>query len=343
MKVQNKVVRVPLSKVVIDRTRNVREDQAYTVTALKADLALRGQQDPAVVEKIGDEFFPIKGFLRSTALMELMNEKKIDPQTMKFDEKTGEPVPNTGKPFESIDAIVYEGLTDRERIELLLDHGQRRGLNRVELQNAFERSFGAGYSEKEIAVILYGLLEQLYIPNKTIGTSAEEKLAYYRGVIQTAKEAWRSPTVLHTAWVEKLKGVHAWPTKAELFEMSKLFQKEAESNVTYNKSNPGPKFMERWNAYLKKQADAAADGEKRSKSDSMMNRSQLEDAGKACDSFCLKIHGKIITRELSQDKLALLDKEMVEVEKVMPEEIRQRILALMSETELKKPDESAKV
>lgn len=326
MKTTNKVVQVPLKNLVIDRTQNVREDEAYKVDALKTDIAFRGQQDAITVEKIGNQYFPIKGFLRSTALLELA---AANIGRGAITDEHGQLVPGTGEPFEFVNAFVYEGLSDRERMELLLDHGQRRGLNKVELQNAFERAFSAGYVEKDVVTILQGLLAELYPPNKTIENTAEARLAYYRGVVQTAKHIWRSPTVLHDACVAKLKGLQSWPTNTEMREMSMVHQTEVDTNIEYNKQNPGPKFRERWAAYLKKQADAAASGERRAKSDSMMNRSQVEDCTKSCDSIIVKSIFHVVLRRIAQDKLPVLDKLLVEqIEKNLPEDIRQQILAL---------------
>lgn len=340
----SKIQQILINAVTIDRTKNVREDDAYEVSALKEDLKLRGQQEPAALEKIGDAYVPIKGFRRATAILELAAEGAINPKTVKFD-SDGKPVANTGKPFESIEALVYEGLSDRERLELLLDHGQRRGLSKVELQNSFERGFQAMYTEKELATILFSLLEHHYPPNKSIENTAEAKLNYYRGVIQTAKHAYRAPDVLHDKWMLRLKGTQAWPTKAEMVEMSTIHQKESDGKPQFNKKNPGPKFMERWTAYLKKVEEATKEGNVRPKSDSMMNRQQVEEATKACDSLILKTFGLIIQRRIPQDKLAVLDKIMTDkVESIMSDEVRQLIIGLnVTEEPAPETNDSTKV
>src|SRR3954466_1691995 len=158
IKLDKKPVLVKISDVVIDRDRNVRESQGYDVAALLDDIALRGQQDPATLEKIGDKFYPIKGFRRATAILQAATSGLVYSDS----------APQAGKPIDHILAIVHEGLNERERTELLLDHGQRLGLSKSELANAFFRAFKAGYTEKEIVTLLHTLLQIHYPPSRKI-------------------------------------------------------------------------------------------------------------------------------------------------------------------------------
>lgn len=305
-----KAVRISLSKVINDRSRNVREnDEAtYHVDALRDDIALRGQQTPAVLEKNADgTYYPLAGFLRTTALLELAASGAIDPNTIKRDPATGEPIPGTGKPFDSIVADVYEDLSDRERVNLLVDHGQRRGLQKQELFYAMERLFFAMYSEKEVAVVLRGLLEIHYPPNKKIENTAEALLQYYRGVIQTAKRAWAGPALMRNAWVEKLKGHQNWPTKAEMEDGVKIYNAAVKEDKTgkINRDNPGEKFMEFWNRLLKAQEQAEADGPNAPKSVSMLSRGQIEDLQKIANSRILKAAFSMVLNDGKVDRSKL--------------------------------------
>lgn len=300
---------VPINAVNVDRSRNIRENEGYDVTSLKADLVFRGQQEPVSLERIGDILFPIKGFRRMTALQQLVEEAAIDPKM--------------GKPFKDVQVLIYEGLDDKERMNLLLDHGQRRGLNKSELFEAFCRGFDARYGEMEIVILLRDLLELHYPPTREIKNTTDDKgtdlLNYYKGVLQTAKQAWQAPTVLRQAWVEKLQGKHAWPNKAEMVDMVKVFNKEREADKTntVSRQNPGPKFLEAWKAFLAKQAEAAANGEKRAKSSAMMNRAQIEGLKDQTDSRLFKSLNDVLMRKLPDDRIAILDKLACQAEEAM--------------------------
>lgn len=332
MKVSMKPQRIDLSRIEVDQTRNVREDVAYSsqrLRALEEDLALRGQQDAVVLELIGDKYFPIKGFRRCAALQNLQTRGVTDPTTVKTNE-AGEPIPSSGTIFNAVNAIVYQNLSDRERIELLLDHGQREGLNKVELQMAAERSFSVAHTEKDTVVILYGLLAQLYPPTRKIEETDEAKLAYYRGIVQTAKLRWLAPTVLHEACMSQLRGDQKWPTLSTLRELVKIHTDACArpNGIAYNRQNPGPEFKEAWSKLMVKVAEAVATGEARPKDTSMMNRQQVDESIKGCDSLILKIDRKIVLNELPRDRFTLLNKMMVEIEKTLSEEVRQAIISL---------------
>jgi hypothetical protein len=325
----HKNVQVKLSEIVNDRSRNVRENDAatYNVQELKDDLALRGQITTALFErqKLADGkvvYYPLQGFLRTTAIMELAEAKVIDPNTVKRDEK-GDPIPGTGKVFSTINADVWEDLTERERISLLADHGQRRGLTRAELFYTFERFFAAGFSEKECVVYNKSLLLEHFPPNKTIEKTDDAIFQYYRGVIQTNKAAANAPILLRNAWVEKLKGLHSWPTKAELADGAKIFNKALDSDKTgtINRENPGPDFMEFWGRLTTAASTAAAEGNK-PKPVSMASRNQIEEMQKTCSSRCLKAMTSIILNDgkVERSKLATLDQFLAAKEKLFTED-----------------------
>lgn len=327
-KVSKNVVAVPVSKIIIDWKRdNVREEeQRDRVPSMKRDMAFRGQQDPAMLEALADGTYrPVKGFIRSTAISELAAEKVIDP--------------TTGKPFESVRAFVVTDLNERERVSLMLDHSQRTSLTKVGLFNSFERAFNAGYTEAEIVAMLYDLLAQHYPPTRPIKKREEDKgrdqLDYYRGVVQSMKQAWLAPILLHDAWVDKLAGKQKWPTKAEMVELSVIHQKEAAADKTMkiSRTNPGPKFMEGWSKLLKAQEEGAESGTSRPKAVSMMNRQKLEEVHKVLDSVTLKIAYAIVRRDVSEDKLMVLDKLLVDAESRMGPEWHAALAGLLASEE----------
>lgn len=317
---------IPLAEVVVDRTRNVREalDANYDIEPLLNDIIFRGQQDPVTLEKIGDVYYPIKGFRRATAMQEAAKRGLV----------FGESAPNAGKAVDHVLAIVYEGLSERERTELLLDHGQRRGLNAVELFNAFCRAFAAGYKEVEIVTLLFALLEIHFPPSRKIGENltgnelARARLDYYKGVLQVAKRAYEAPEVLREAYMKKLRGEQKWPTNAELTDLHGIHSKELASDPTLSRTNPGPKFLQKWAEYVKVKTETAGNGS-RPKSAAMRNRTQVEDSLKILESLICKGLQKIQLGEIPVDQLPVVDRIAKKLEEHLSDEDKNILISLL--------------
>lgn len=322
-----KIQNVLLSDIVISYDRNVREhaDASYDDPAMRDSLALVGQQTIAKLLKLQNGTYePIQGNRRVYNLKKLAEAKVLDPKTAKRDsdgnivrDDDGKPV--GAKPFDSIEAEVYEGLSERERLELLVDHGNVRSLNKAELFYAGEMFFSVGYSEKDVVIMTYGLLQMHYPPSRNITEMSKDggtdALEYYRGVVQTMKDAYRAPVAARDAWVVKLKTGRSWPIKNELTQGYKLFRDEMNADKTgkISRQNPGPKFTEFWNKVVAKHEAAVASGEKRGKSSAMMNNKQVIERVATCDSRALKAAFKIVLRQISEDKLPLLDAGLVKL------------------------------
>lgn len=316
-----KIMLVPLDEIELHMDRNVREqsDASYNDPAMRDSLALVGQQTIAKLLKLpSGRYEPIQGSRRTFNLKVLRDAKVLDPKTARRDVdgnviRDGEGKPVGAKVFESLEAEVYEGLSERERLELLIDHGSIRTLNKAELFYALEMLFSAGYSEKEVVIMSHGLLAMHYPPSRAVKDPStdggQDVLEYFRGVIQTNKDAWRSPVVARDAWVTKLKSGRSWPIKKELTQGYSIFKKEQDEDKTgrINRQNPGPKFLEYWNTLTDKHMKAVESGEKRGKSSAMMNHQQLSDRIGTTDSRILKACEKIILRQIPEDQLAVLD------------------------------------
>ena len=299
-----KLINVPVRSITNDKTRNVREllDSAYDREPLIQDLQLRGQQDPATLEKIGDVLYPLKGFRRVEAF------QVADERGLKYDATA----PQAGKPMDHILAYVYEDLSERERTELLLDHGQRRGLNKVELFNAIVRAFTAGYSEKDVVTLLWTLLEAHYPPDRKVGEGLEgDKLAQARlenrkGVLQIAKRVMESPTVLSDAYYKRLRGEQKWPTNSEIIDLAGIHATEMKENPLLSRNKPGPKFLGKFESVRKARTEST--GTTAPKSAAMRNRTQVEDSLKTLECPITKALQKIQLGEIPVDRLPVLDK-----------------------------------
>lgn len=313
----------------VQYAENPRKVEAYDSPNLRNDLAQNGQVTPLLVEKMPDgKFVVLRGNRRRFNMIALATQGVIDPKTVKIDEATGAPIPNTGKVFETADADVYEGLTDEERFLLNTDQGNTRTLDRAELFIVMENAFSKHYSEKEIVVILGDLLDQLYPPTRTIVDplidGGEDRLAYYRGVLQNMKRAWGSPKVLRDAFYRKLDNKQKWPNNKEVSELQKVFLKEADADKSgkISRTNPGPKFMEAWTKYLSQKQAEEAEGATRPKSQAMMNKDQIVELGNATTSRILKIALWTTTRKISPDVFAKLDGFVTDIEsKLTPEQV----------------------
>lgn len=320
-----KIQAVKLSEIDVHMSRNVREqsEESYNDPAMRDSLALVGQQTIAKLLKLPNgRYEPIQGNRRVFNLKILADAGVLDPKTAKRDADGNILRDDAGKPvgarvFETLESEVYEGLSERERMELVFDHGNIRSLNKAELFYALEMLFSAGNSEKEVVIMSYGLLAHHYPPSRqvkdTSSDGGQDALEYYRGVVQTAKDAWRSPIVVRDSWVTKLKTGRAWPIKKEMTQAFAIYKKECDEDKTgkLNRHNPGPKFREFWTGIVNKHEAAAAKGEKRAKSSASMNHQQIADKVGVCDSRILKAALKIVLRQISEDKLPVLDAGLV--------------------------------
>lgn len=279
----------------LDISRNVREqnESSYDLQPLMDDIALRGIITPPVIHRAKDgKFDPIQGFRRVSAAVALG--------------------------WKEIPADVYEGLDEHEIIGLMLDHGQRRGLSKAELQIAFEKALEANYTEKEVVTMLKGLLVEHYPPSEgqmKKMQSAEDYLNYYRGIVQRAKRAYGSPKPLHDAYMKKLRGEQSWPTDVELREAYDVFRKEADADNTITKDKPGKEYRAHWDKVLKDKQESA--GRPRPKPSSMKNRESVLKIKKDTDSVLVKFFCDYILNDIANETWP----KIVEIQKAIEEKL----------------------
>lgn len=319
----SKVVNFPIANIKLDFSRNfARENtvQSYEDPNLRQDLATRGQITPILLLEVGTTpsgdpiAEPMQGNRRSYNLAILANQGVEDPTTCKVDDK-GVPIAGTGKPFTFAKAILFKGLTERERVEIMADHGNVRGLTKAELQLFIEGLLNAQMTEKDACRLAGGLLLNHYPPKREIKAFDEDKgadfLANYKGVIDAAKRRWKAPKLLHDQAMEVLRGKQNWPTKAEIYEGLKIHEQEVSEDRTgkLDRETPGPKFMEWYNKLLAAKVVNVEAGEK-PKSISMFNRAQAEELAKLCDSRLGKYFIYVILRDdrVFADKLPVVAK-----------------------------------
>lgn len=134
-------------QLVVDFDLNIRDRSNYDLGTMKDQIRTAGQViKPILVEKQGDRYVVLSGNRRTLASQELLTEESL-PANLKAS-------------LEKLDVLVYEGLSETERLALVIDHGSEKGISRTELVQAVWRLAKAFWSEIDIIKLLYFSLAQ---------------------------------------------------------------------------------------------------------------------------------------------------------------------------------------
>lgn len=291
-----KTQQIALSEIPpLDYGQNVRNPADYTdLDGLRADLILRGQLEPvALHRKAGKIDGTLKGFRRLTILKDLA-EKKVFCEA-------------TAKPFTHVEAFIYDDLSELEKIRLIIDEGQRKGLDRIGLYIAVIKSFEAQMSEKEVVVSTAGLFNTLY-PLKRAVKGPEGLLAYHKGNLQIMKSVYQSPLVLRDLWFAKMRGEQTWPLIGDVRQLVKVYEKERDADPLHkiDRANPGPEFLKALSEFKETWEKAEETGNK-PKPLSMQNRDQVEKKSLNSKSRILRVASLIILNKIDNAKWIDLD------------------------------------
>lgn len=129
-----------LADLVVRRDVNFRDD--YDVPSMKEEIVQAGR----ILEPlhIAEDGTVLKGNRRTMSAQELVADPKCPQDLLKA--------------LSVIDVFVYSDMTDKEKTELILDHGSQKPLTRVEIVKATWRLQKQMYSERDIIVLLYNQL-----------------------------------------------------------------------------------------------------------------------------------------------------------------------------------------
>lgn len=299
--------RVPITSIVIDPKENIREPDISTwdVPALAEDIAMRGQTTPAVLHPVKGKLHPLAGFRRCSAVRSNAEKGIIDP--------------STGQPFDSVLAVVIpEELSIKEQYSLMIDSGNTRLLNKVEVFYAVEKAKDVWDTDGQIAIALRGLLDQQFpVKDPDVLIDDAKYADYRRGVIQNLVTAARSPIPLRDAYVLKLKKVkgHNWPTDKEVRGLYQAFKKEMEADKTnkISRLRPGKEWKKLWAEFVeKKEKDVEAGRTPRALN--MMSGDDVSTAKSNASSRTVKMLMDCIKRNLSGEVLATLDSALADLE-----------------------------
>jgi hypothetical protein len=134
---KSKLGTVKFHDVVVELERNPRDVDNYDITGLAADIESNGVQTPIVVSLRQDStLHALRGHRRLLALAEIEGRN-----------------PERFKALDRVPAIIYEGLTFSEEVDLIHDHSNQRELTRKsEMYRTVASLLRNGFSEKAIAL-----------------------------------------------------------------------------------------------------------------------------------------------------------------------------------------------
>lgn len=277
--------------------------------------------DKGAVDNGERKYIPLKGFTRRESLESLV---KTYPDGYKSED-------GTTRKFDHVVVRVVDTTDPVTRLLLKLDHGDHRGLSRLELFNAFEQMYLLQSTEKDMVTKLRGSIEVNYPPDKKLpdvpnplkadGTAKlsteflKEVNAYetallkhYKGVIQQYKLIAQAPNILREVCLQKLEGTKKWPTNEELRDGMKIFEDESTKDGMVSKDNPGPLFKKWFDDTAAVKAAGEADGTLRGKTTAMMNAQQVRDLLKQITDPRLRRMIQVILRQVPVTNAPMIDK-----------------------------------
>jgi len=139
--------KIATSDLVVDLGLNPRRD-SYDLPSMKEQILAIGRvTDSIVVEPHPDQkgkYRVLKGNRRTLAAQELIDDPNL--------------AQGVHEAISKLEADVHEGLSDRERLSLVYDHGQQNQLTRAEIVVAVWKLSRNTWTEREIAVAMYQAL-----------------------------------------------------------------------------------------------------------------------------------------------------------------------------------------
>lgn len=304
----------------LDLSKNVRDPSGatYDVGGLKADIFATGglTARPLVHFKGGKFDRVIRGYRRVTAVGQLKAEYPHDRR------------------WDKIEAEVQHDLTEAEIIDLMIDHGNTKSLEKHEVVRAIWMELDADptVTDARLAAKVQGLLE-VHFPWPVGKDKTEAAVAdHYHGTIQNIRNGFRLPKVAQDAYLRKVRGEISYPTKKEVATLVKIFEdaRKADPKCEVTKENPGATFTKKWEELVA--SYEAAGAEPRQKAVSMMSRTEVSAIGDNTPSLLLRGIIKTVTRDVpeSDAKLVFLGKWMAgNLESKLSDQDKKDFVAIM--------------
>lgn len=315
------IKRMPLTAFLpIDFSKNVRDPSGstYDLVGLKNDIRQIGglTHRPLVHFREGKLDHILQGFRRISAIAELNQEEPHDDR------------------WKTVEVEILENLDQPAIMELMVDHGNTKSLEKHEVVRALWMTLDANpaITRESLVTRMHGLLEIHWPSNKT---DPAEIARHYTGTIQNVMSGWRLPDVAKATFMELVKTRAAVAyRKKDFAALVSIFEKEQREDPTgkINKQNPGPVFLEKWKEFVESEEDKANGGNK-PKAIAAMSKQELSTFHDNTGSRLGKTFAKLAIRAVSDadKKLLILGSLFVrDVESKLPEEFWQNLEYVMT-------------
>lgn len=318
-----KLLQLVIDDITLDREHNIRDPKAdLELTALKADILHSGRVKNRVVAHFKGGKFDrmMQGNRRTFAVKELHAEFPKDPR------------------WNTIEAEVYNDLTEAEFIDLMIDSGVTKNLTRAEVIRACWMYLDANpvATRDELSIKMHSLLG-IHFPAGSAKKTDDEIKKHYTGTTQNIMNGWKLPIIAQDVFMSKERGERKWPTKKEVATLVKIFEDERAlpASIDVTKAKPGPVFMAAFNQLVEThtKAEAEGDGESRAKTISAFSRADMEAFRDNSPSSIVRTVMKLTTRSTtSADKrLGNLGEFLATIEATFTPETVARIATIMTE------------
>ena len=216
--IKSKITSVKFEDIILDNDRNPRMDSSFNIGVLKdekgkdvpssfiSDIFTNGlRSKPVCSERQDKSIHLLQGHRRMTAVTTI---RKQFP-----------------KMFETIEVIVFTGLSETEELDQLIDHGQTQNLNNFELYRAVKSLTLAGFSEE-----------------KVMG-----KLGLSRGMVQKYTRIMKGPAVMEASFrAHELKEKTELPLMGVADIVKLASANYADSKTGKKPEDPGSEFAKAW-------------------------------------------------------------------------------------------------
>jgi len=216
--IKSKIVSVRFEDIILDHDKNPRMNSSFNIGVLKdekgkdvyssfiSDIFTNGlRTKPVCSERSDKSIHLLQGHRRMTAV-EII--RKQFP-----------------KMFETIEVIMFAGLSETEELDLIIDHGQVQNLNQFELYRAVKSLTLAGFSEE-----------------KVMG-----KLGLSRGMVQKYTRIMKGPAVMEASFrAHELKEKTELPLMGVADIVKLASANYADSKTGKKPEDPGSEFAKAW-------------------------------------------------------------------------------------------------
>lgn len=290
--------------------------------------------DTAKPDKDGNIYEPAAGNSRFFTLNYLGERGVVDPRTNKVD-ANGVPIPGTGKPFSTLDAFVYEDVSEEELARLVNDNTVVP-LTILEIARKIIKLKAIYKTERATLTACFGNLLQVFpptgktliaynewlskLPKELPEDQRQRKILEYHvgdgskagrlhGQYNVILHAYSSGTSCKLAFEERLRGKQNWPTDGDIHKLYTEYNADAdatgpgEANCRgqVTPDTPGPKYLAKWAEIMNAVETAKLNGTTTVKGTSMMSQDQVKNKLSTVVARSIKLTLQWVLNKMSGD------------------------------------------